>query len=164
MKRAVLFFRPIFLGFLGFSTVWMCVATVFSGFHHDHQIRPDEFAGTQVRRKLPTFHSDFCGNFTRRDVKSDFYRNYTANENLRHAVYTRANFSTNARFHFAINSSPRNFKARRTIRRTLKKLLTNDETSCAKFASLAFYVGQSSDRNAAVWLDREFRDHPHDMV
>ena len=77
---------------------------------------------------------------------------------------TRAEFSTNARFHFAINSSPRNFKARRTIRRTLKRLLTNDETSCAKFASLAFYVGQSSDRNAAAWLDREFRDHPHDMV
>ncbi|OQV13297.1 Poly(A) RNA polymerase, mitochondrial [Hypsibius exemplaris] len=95
---------------------------------------------------------------------SQGYVNYTANDNLFHPVYTRARIQQNCGFHFAIASAPRNFKARRTIRRTLKRLLQTNSSACSKFASLLFYVGKTSDETTATWLEREFRENPDDMA
>ncbi|GAU97241.1 hypothetical protein RvY_08572 [Ramazzottius varieornatus] len=94
-------------------------------------------------------------------VDNPFFLNYTSV--LRDVAYYSTSLDSIKRgtYHFAVNSQPKAYLARRAIRKTWKKVLVacteNGEASCS--GSLRFYIGQTSNEGTALRLKKEMQKY-----
>ena len=112
-------------------------------------------------------------NFLSGNVDSPAYLNYTSGDAARggHLDFPvlsgNTTFPRRARYHFAVNTAPKSYLARREIRqswaRTLAENTASGDAKHACSGSLRFYVGQTDDKVVARRLHQELKRHS-DMV
>jgi Galactosyltransferase len=147
------------------SLPWILILILYRSF--------TPYTNTEYRSKVsvgqiiyPKIYNPVCAKFNG-NVDSANYFNYTSGH-LDCPVTANPSISTNflnAKYHFAVNTAPKNFLARSVIRQTWMKTLEENAASgrgnCS--GTVKFYVGQTSDQEVAEKLHQEMLENS-DMV